>query len=274
MTAAARSSPPFLPLFGESLEALRQHCLQCYVVPLCYAALSHEPAARSVYFAIARLHDAPEGPDEHSRPYLSHRFILSTDERPRWPHALCASSNPLLDGRSDRAVTAAHEELYGAPAVDIGSRGRALLAWSAFCKPDRRTRDLPAQSFTPVLSMARRERVDNEYVSGPFAADITVCATLWQPELEHGTLVSNTSAPERALPSGFGADELARLTAAHRTLPTTLPWSEAYARDFERILTVCEALAQGPLDANSRAYLRGPGIDALLRGAASLLEQS
>ncbi|MFO0562876.1 MAG: hypothetical protein U0269_32955 [Polyangiales bacterium] len=323
-----------LPLFGRSLQELRQHCMGWYVVPLCYAALAHEPEARSIYFAVARffdgdreaegaLHRIPDPLARHdsmrnassvtsresedqgcemklpdplarhdsmrnassvtsresedqgcaiAQPYLAHRFVLSTDERPRWPHALCASSNPLLDGRSDRAVAAAHEELFGAPSADIGARSKGLLAWSAFCKPDHRPDEHPAQAFSPVLSMARREPNANEYVRGPFAADITVCATVWQPELEHGALVASTIPTEPKLPAQMGPSELARLAAASRTLPPSVGWPDALATDHARLTELCERLARGPLTEADRAYLRGQMVNYLRATAASMLD--
>lgn len=261
-----------LPLSGKTLQDLRQHCLYWYVTPVCYLALSLEPEARSIYFAVARFRDDSHEPARES---LSHRFVLSTDESPRWPHALCASSNPLLDGRSDRAVAAAHEQLYGSSAVDIGASDGALLAWSAYCKPDRRPSDPAPNTYAPVFSMARRERVANEYIRGPFPVTATMCGIVWQPELLHGRVVPpNAYSPSATLPAGMGATELARLAAHARELSPTPAWDRAFEPQLEQLFPIAERLALGTITDNDRTYLRGPQIDAALRAVQTLLEDT
>ncbi len=261
-----------LTLSGSTLDELRGHCLYWYVTPLCFLALELEPAARSIYFAVARFHDADAQPPHD---WLAHRFVLSTDESPRWPHAMCRSSNPLLDGRSDAAVRAAHEQLYGAPEVDLGARDGALLAWSAYCKPDRRPTEPLPTTFAPVFSMARREQLANEYIRGPFAVTAQLCATVWQPELLHGHLApARASAPTIHPPAGMGADELARIAANIRTLSPAASWESALDRDAERLLQLAERLARGPLSEEDARWLRGPQIDALLRAASVMLSET
>lgn len=261
-----------LPLSGKTLQELRQHCLYWYVTPVCYLALSLEPEARSIYFAVARFRDDSLEP---ARETLSHRFVLSTDESPRWPHALCASTNPLLDGRSDRAVAAAHEQLYAASAVDIGAQDGALLAWSAYCKPDRRASDSSPSSYAPVFSMARRERAANEYVRGPFPATATMCGIVWQPELLHGRVVPpREHAPSSTLPAGMGPTELARLAAHARELSPSPAWDRAFADELDRLLPVADRLAQGTATEADRAGLRADQLEFTLRSVRMLLEDT
>jgi len=262
---APSTAAPARPLSGRSLWDLRQQCLQWYVRPVCYAAMDLEPEANSISWVVARF------VDELEVPRLEHRFVLSPDPTPRWPHAMSAGQNALLLERSDRAVRAAHQRLYGAPSIDIGERDGALLAWEAFARLDRRPSDPPAHAFSPVFGLWRRERSPNEYVRGPFAASEAFLATVYNPDALHGSLVEDP-ASAAGVRQPFGPSELARLLAASRGSNFAVPWSEYLLRELPQLLALAERLAAGPLGDGDRALLRSPQLERLLLSAEQVLD--
>lgn len=263
------SQLPVRPLSGQSLWELRQQCLQWYVRPICYAALDAEPEANSIVWAVARFADLD---DRGSIARLDHRFILSSDPKPRWPHAVCASQNPLFGDRSDRAVRAAHELLYGAPAIDIGVRDGALLAWEAFAKLDRRPSDHIATAFSPVFSLWKREASPTEYVRGPFAANEAFTGSLYNADVLQGSLEArHTPAVSN---SRFGPAECARFRAAHRRMHTVPPWSESLLRELPQLLALAERLVAAELSNGDGTLLESQQLDQLLRFAERILDDA
>lgn len=269
MTAAPEK--PARPLSGYTLWHLRQHCLQWYVRPICYAALGAEPEANSIVWAVAKfVEDRDEGPIAR----LEHRFILSPDPQPRWPHAVCAGQNALYGARSEQAVRAAHELLYGAPSIDIGERDGALLAWEAFAKLDRRPSDRDATAFSPVFALWKREALPTDYVRGPFASSEAFVATLYDPDTLHGSLFARHTPTTPRANSRFGPEELARLRAAWRRSNFTVPWSEHLRRELPQLLALADRLVAGELSTGDRALLGSSQLDQLLRSAERVLDDT